>query len=166
MKRTLSHEAEAAVQRLRECGFSPANVASLPSHGGMSPLTVLGLGADVHCWQQVRQAYVARIREYPPEQRPEEFVTIVDAYTMLKKHFQNAQEVQAADTNEHTGKRRRRGQVEAPAIETTVTVMDSSGILHAQPGSSPQASQSSMQDCSMDDGLARTTSISGAMCLG
>jgi len=86
MKRTISHEAEAAVSWLQERGFTPASV--LPSRGGLHPLTVLGLGPDAR-WPGVRQAFVGRLRQYPPERHPEEFVQIVDAYDTLKRYFRN-----------------------------------------------------------------------------
>merc|ERR1719436_2298720 len=86
MKRTISYEAQAAVLRLRELGFTPASLP--PSCGGLHPLTVLGLGPEAR-WPEVRQAFVGRLRQFPPEQHPEEFTQIVDAYDALKRHFRS-----------------------------------------------------------------------------
>ncbi|CAK9059021.1 unnamed protein product [Durusdinium trenchii] len=125
MKRTISHEAEAAVHRLRDLGFTPASAGALPSQGGLSPLAVLGL-TDANCWQQVRQAFVARLRQFPPEQFPEEFVIIVDAYKMLKRRFQNVQE---EDGSGH-GKRRRKMEDPGDAQRgNTLDIMDCAGVV-------------------------------------
>ncbi|CAL1151236.1 unnamed protein product [Cladocopium goreaui] len=132
MKRTISHEAEAAVHRLRDLGFTPASAGALPSQGGLSPLAVLGL-ADASCWQQVRQAFVGRLRQFPPEQFPEEFVIIVDAYKMLKRRFQSAQE---EDANGQGGQGKRRRKMEEPGANcapqpvVTLDIMDCAGVVH------------------------------------
>lgn len=118
MKRTISHEAEAAVHRLRDLGFTPASAGALPSQGGLSPLAVLGL-ADASCWQQVRQAFVGRLRQFPPEQFPEEFVIIVDAYKMLKRRFQSAQE---EDANGQGGQGKRRRKMEEPGANCALSI--------------------------------------------
>ena len=132
MKRTISHEAEAAVHRLRDLGFTPASAGALPSQGGLSPLVVLGL-ADASCWQQVRQAFVGRLRQFPPEQFPDEFVIIVDAYKLLKRQFQSAQE--EGDGQGGQGKRRRK--MEDPGVSVapqqhvvTLDIMDCAGVVH------------------------------------
>jgi len=84
MKRTISHEASVAAARLRELGFAPG----IGSVGGgvPDPLTLLGLGPQAR-WSEVRQAYVARLRVYHPEQHPQEFMRVVDAYDTLKRFF-------------------------------------------------------------------------------
>ena len=139
MKRTISHEAEAAVHRLRDLGFTPASAGALPSQGGLSPLVVLGL-ADASCWQQVRQAFVGRLRQFPPEQFPEEFVIIVDAYKLLKRQFQSAQE--EADGS---GQGKRRRKMEEPGVSfapqhVVTLVMDCAGVVH---GNAPRPMASS-----------------------
>lgn len=54
------------------------------SHQGLiSPEEVLGVarGADE---QEVRRAYLAKVREFPPDQAPEQFQLISEAYELLK----------------------------------------------------------------------------------
>eukprot|EP00929_Paragymnodinium_shiwhaense_P026220 TRINITY_DN15629_c0_g1_i1.p1 TRINITY_DN15629_c0_g1~~TRINITY_DN15629_c0_g1_i1.p1 ORF type:complete len:240 (-),score=11.22 TRINITY_DN15629_c0_g1_i1:4-723(-) len=88
MKRTISLEAQAAVAHLRDnCGFRPS--VALPSCGGIPPLAVLGIGPGIPSWSEVRQAFVVRIRQFPPDRNPEEFVHIVDAYDALKRYFRS-----------------------------------------------------------------------------
>lgn len=84
MKRTISHEASAAAARLRELGILPSGVFG--AGGAPDPLTVLGLGPQAR-WPEVRQAYVSRLRMYHPEQQPQEFMRVVDAYDTLKRFF-------------------------------------------------------------------------------
>lgn len=92
MKRTISHEAQTTVARLRDLGFIPASVP--PSRGGIGPFAALGLTPEAR-WPEVRQAFVARLRQYPAERHPEEFVHIVDAYSTLKRAFRELAEREA-----------------------------------------------------------------------
>jgi len=93
MKRTISHEANAAAKQLLTNGFTPACVP--PSCGGLNPFTALGLHPAAG-WPEIRQAFLARLRSYPPDRHPEEFVHIVDAYDTLKRSFREAAEREAA----------------------------------------------------------------------
>mmetsp|Transcript_49822 Transcript_49822/g.106052 ORF Transcript_49822/g.106052 Transcript_49822/m.106052 type:complete len:217 (-) Transcript_49822:52-702(-) len=94
MKRTISLEAAAAVSYLRNSGFTPAH--SPPSRGGPCPWVALGVGPEAR-WPEVRQAFLSRLRQYPPERCPEEFVCVVDAYGVLKRHFRDAEITAAAN---------------------------------------------------------------------
>jgi hypothetical protein len=107
MKRTLSLEAQDAVAYLAKQGFMPAS--ALPSRGGVHPLAVLGLGPDAR-FPEVKQAFVTRLRQFPPERHPEEFIMIFDAYNALKRHFISLAQRENADDDEplvRTSKRTR-----------------------------------------------------------
>ncbi|CAJ1332118.1 unnamed protein product [Effrenium voratum] len=167
MKRTISHEAEAAVHRLRDLGFTPASAGALPSQGGLSPLVVLGL-ADASCWQQVRHAFIARLRQFPPEQFPEEFVMIVDAYNFLKKRFQTAQE---GEGQEGDGRGKRRRRMEDPAAGSgppAVITMDCAGVVHSAPRQSAAPTLPSPHSGLGMGQVVNTTAAAsgGAMCVG
>eukprot|EP00933_Yihiella_yeosuensis_P007723 TRINITY_DN112885_c0_g1_i1.p1 TRINITY_DN112885_c0_g1~~TRINITY_DN112885_c0_g1_i1.p1 ORF type:complete len:195 (+),score=23.16 TRINITY_DN112885_c0_g1_i1:62-646(+) len=160
MKRTLSHEAEAAVIRLRDRGFTPAVVP--PSCGGLNPLSVLGLSTDVHCWQQVRNAFIARLRQFPLEQHPEEFVLIVDAYQTLKRALRDTQPTANSDEGSVPTTKRRKAEVKevswkcpAPAM-----VIDCSGVVqHSTASPAPN-------DLSQEEGLIRSVSVRGPVATG
>ena len=49
-----------------------------------SPYDILGLEGDFN-FKDIKKAYRKAIREYPPEQNPEHFVLISDAYDRLTK---------------------------------------------------------------------------------
>lgn len=130
MKRTLSLEAQAAVARLSALGFTPAG--ALPSNGGPHPLAVLGLGSDAG-WKEVKHAFHLRLRQFPPERCPTEFVQIVDAYDAIKKHVRN---VEIQEEAVLTGKRRRvtqatdMGGTMAP-FGVAIALDMSSGVAHS-----------------------------------
>lgn len=86
MKRTISLEAGAAANYLRNSGITPAH--QLQHHAVAAPWDVLGVGPEAE-WPQVRQAFISRLRQFPPERCPQEFVLVVDAYDVLKRHFRN-----------------------------------------------------------------------------
>lgn len=108
MKRTISHEATVTAARLRELA---ARQGFVLGGGALDPLTVLGLGADAR-WPDVRQAYIARLRVYHPEQHPQEFMKVVDAYDALKRFLVSMPGAAASSASEEScsggpGKRRR-----------------------------------------------------------
>eukprot|EP00928_Gymnodinium_smaydae_P048085 TRINITY_DN32123_c0_g1_i2.p1 TRINITY_DN32123_c0_g1~~TRINITY_DN32123_c0_g1_i2.p1 ORF type:complete len:244 (-),score=54.40 TRINITY_DN32123_c0_g1_i2:123-854(-) len=146
MKRTLSHEAAVTVSRMRDQGFSPA--VALPSRGGLLPsLAVFGLAPErAPGWAEVRQAFVARLRQYPPERHPEEFVHIVDAYDTLKRHFRSVagcqqEDAVAASCAAPAAAKRRRGLNGGSVADATVVAaagpiaVDAAGVVHASTSS-------------------------------
>lgn len=104
MKRTISHEAQAACTQLRNMGVTPVHAP--PSCNGANPFTVLGLSCNAR-WSDVRLTFVSLVRQYSPEQHPQEFMLIVDAYETLKRAFRSVQGVTENANNADTGKRRR-----------------------------------------------------------
>mmetsp|Transcript_68197 Transcript_68197/g.127301 ORF Transcript_68197/g.127301 Transcript_68197/m.127301 type:complete len:213 (-) Transcript_68197:49-687(-) len=133
MKRTISHEAQVAAARLRALGFTPS--LCLPSSGGSDPCIILGLRRDsISEWAEIRQAFIARIRQYPPEQRPEEFVHILDAYETLKKQWREAEP--AVETG-GPSKRRRIDSSQGSSSQPAVIALDASGVAHLNASSPP-----------------------------
>jgi curved DNA-binding protein CbpA len=51
------------------------------------PLTVLGVRADATD-EQVRSAYLRKVKEFPPDRSPNEFEQVRDAYEMLRDRRQ------------------------------------------------------------------------------
>lgn len=49
----------------------------------MDPREVLGIGPDAG-EEEIRTAYVRKVKEYPPDRSPEEFERIRDAYETLR----------------------------------------------------------------------------------
>ena len=49
----------------------------------IEPYEVLGVSADA-TEEQIRQRYLALVREFPPEQEPKRFAEIRDAYDQLR----------------------------------------------------------------------------------
>jgi curved DNA-binding protein CbpA len=49
----------------------------------MNPWEVLGVSPDVSA-ETLRQAYLKKLRQYPPDRSPEEFERIRDAYSMAR----------------------------------------------------------------------------------
>ena len=49
----------------------------------IDPYEVLGVSADA-TEEQIRQRYLALVREFPPEQEPKRFAEIRDAYDQLR----------------------------------------------------------------------------------
>jgi len=47
------------------------------------PHTVLGVGPEAND-EEIRVAYVRRLKEYPPDRAPEEFERVRDAYELLR----------------------------------------------------------------------------------
>lgn len=158
MKRTISLEASAAAAQLRNRGFA-AQVACAGAVSSVAhSLALFGLGLDAQ-WPQVRQAYLARLRQFPPERCPEEFIHTVDAYDTLKRIARNAVEASAvaAEFSDSgysggAGKRRRVGESSSvvvmntavgaagcslPAGPSPVIALDMAGVCHL--GASPAA---------------------------
>eukprot|EP00403_Amphidinium_massartii_P016292 CAMPEP_0178414240 /NCGR_PEP_ID=MMETSP0689_2-20121128/22936_1 /TAXON_ID=160604 /ORGANISM="Amphidinium massartii, Strain CS-259" /LENGTH=222 /DNA_ID=CAMNT_0020035527 /DNA_START=16 /DNA_END=681 /DNA_ORIENTATION=+ len=130
MKRTISHEAQIAAARLRELGFTPT--VTLPSSGGADPFTTLGLERGcVTEWTEVRQAFIARIRQYPPDQRPEEFVHILDAYEILKRSWR----APASSDGSQAKRRRIDYQRDAPGV----IALDPAGVGHLSAAGAPSS---------------------------
>ena len=70
------------------------------------PYQLLGISADASS-DDVRQAYLKRVREFPPDRDPDRFREIHDAYTMLSDPLVQAKALlippeadQALDLNE------------------------------------------------------------------
>ena len=53
------------------------------------PLSVLEVRADASD-QQVRSAYLRKVKQFPPDRSPEEFEQVRDAYEMLRDRRQRA----------------------------------------------------------------------------
>jgi len=161
MKRTISHEAHAAAARLLTSGFTPTCVP--PSCGGLNPFMALGLNPAAQ-WPDIRQAFLARLRTYPPDRHPEEFVHIVDAYDTLKRTFREAAERQAAvaaeaaaaDTTEMPTKRRRS---QASLGIDSEAASAAYPALNAKEGAAPQARQVIALDMT---GIAHVGSSTGS----
>ena len=49
----------------------------------MSPHEILGVAADAS-EQEIRTAYLSKVKEFPPDQSPEKFEAIRDAYETLR----------------------------------------------------------------------------------
>ena len=56
----------------------------------MNPYEVLGVGADAS-EQEIRAAYLSKVKEFPPEQSPEKFEAVRDAYEALRDPRKRAQ---------------------------------------------------------------------------
>jgi len=54
------------------------------SQPGLDPWEVLGVPADAS-EETLRQAYLKKLRQYPPDRAPEEFERVRDAYDMARK---------------------------------------------------------------------------------
>ena len=62
-----------------------------------SPQNILGITQDAKA-EEIRAAYLSRIKEYPPEKFPAEFERVRDAYTILSDpHYRTRMMLQAAD---------------------------------------------------------------------
>ncbi|CAE8609455.1 unnamed protein product [Polarella glacialis] len=113
-------------------GFTPSTPAgNLPSRGGLSPLKVLGLTPETRCWSEVRQAFISRLRQFPLEQHPEEFVLIVDAYHTLKRVFAEASGSDAESSG--PAPKRRKAEATWGRFPSSVMTLDCSGIVHDRP---------------------------------
>ena len=53
------------------------------------PLGVLGIRADAND-EEVRSAYLRKVKEFPPDRNPNEFEQVRDAYDMLRDRRQRA----------------------------------------------------------------------------
>jgi len=100
MKRTISHEASAAAERLRELGFGPGFQFGVGG-GAPDPHTLLGLGPQAR-WTEVKQAYAARLRVYHPEQHPQDFMRVVEAYNTLKRYYRTLPGADGLEVEEPT----------------------------------------------------------------
>ncbi len=66
----------------------------------MDALKILGVAAKASA-EEIRAAYLLKVREHPPEQSPEEFERIRDAYETLRDPRRRAREMfLAADPSE------------------------------------------------------------------
>ena len=54
-----------------------------------SPQNILGITQDAKS-EEIRAAYLGKIKEYPPEKYPAEFERVRDAYTILSDPHQRA----------------------------------------------------------------------------
>jgi hypothetical protein len=62
-----------------------------------NPQRILGVPQDAKP-DEIRTAYLNKIREYPPEKSPAEFERVRDAYTMLNDaHYRTRLMLQSAD---------------------------------------------------------------------
>ena len=57
---------------------------------GFSPYAVLGVGPEADD-EQIRVAYLAKIKQFPPDRAPVEFERIRDAYELLRDRRRRAQ---------------------------------------------------------------------------
>jgi curved DNA-binding protein CbpA len=54
------------------------------------PYTVLGIGRNADD-EQIRAAYVAKLKQFPPDRSPAEFEVVRDAYNLLRDRRSRAQ---------------------------------------------------------------------------
>lgn len=54
-----------------------------PQRDALDPEAVLGVQPDAS-EEEIRAAYLAKVREYPPDRSPEEFERVRDAYDLLR----------------------------------------------------------------------------------
>ncbi|MHB1959743.1 MAG: J domain-containing protein [Acidobacteriaceae bacterium] len=63
------------------------NVSTLPIS---DPYAMLGLGPDAED-EQIRAAYLAKLKQFPPDRSPAEFEQVRDAYELLRDRRRRAQ---------------------------------------------------------------------------
>ncbi len=56
----------------------------------MNPYEILGVPAEAS-EQEIRTAYLSKVKEFPPDQSPQEFETVRDAYEVLRDPRKRAQ---------------------------------------------------------------------------
>jgi curved DNA-binding protein CbpA len=55
-----------------------------------NPYAVLGVGPEADD-EQIRAAYLGKLKQYPPDRRPDEFESVRDAYDLLRDRRRRAQ---------------------------------------------------------------------------
>lgn len=139
MKRSISLEASEAAARLRQTDFATQAACAGFFGNAASSLALFGLGFD-SSWPQVRQAYLIRLRQFPPDRNPAEFIQTVDAYETLKRLARSAADAEAAAAASDAfgssgGKRRRVGDVTLAA--STASAASAGGCLGLATGTAP-----------------------------
>jgi curved DNA-binding protein CbpA len=59
------------------------------AHSISDPYLVLGIGADADD-ERIRAAYLARLKQFPPDRSPAEFERVRDAYDLLRDRRRRA----------------------------------------------------------------------------
>ncbi len=62
---------------------------NLKPHPTFDPYRVLGIGQDAGD-EQIRAAYLAKLKQFPPDRSPDEFEKVRDAYELLRDRRKRA----------------------------------------------------------------------------